>query len=533
VANIILSVSDISISFGGLKAVNNVSLEVHQGSLTALIGPNGAGKTTLFALISGFLKPNQGSVRYCGQDITGQAPHINAVAGMTRTFQIVQPFAAQTVLENIAVGAHLHYPIRHAALEFAHHIALRVGLDGQINKPASDLTVAGRKRLELARALAAKPKLLLLDEVLAGLNPQEIAEMIPVIRGIAQQGVTVLMIEHVMQAVMNLAEHIWVLAQGELIAQGKPNEITQNKKVIEAYLGAGAADRLNQTDRALKDNARQIDKGCPTHVADAACATNYKVTSEATPKVSVTTPSSNETQYNESLLVVTGLRGGYGRTEVLRGIDLTVNRGETVALLGSNGAGKTTFNQMICGLVPTQSGLVKFNDIDITGAHYTHIVTRGLIQVPEGRKIFPNLTVLENLELGSFSRARERRQENIEYVFNTFPRLRERTKQLAGTMSGGEQQMLAIGRGLMAEPILLILDEPSLGLSPRLVEEMFELIQKLRQTGLSILLVEQNVAQSLDIADRVYVMENGALKFSGLPSGLLGSDELRRSYLGL
>lgn len=499
--NHILSVSGISISFGGLKAVNNVSLDVPQGSLTALIGPNGAGKTTLFALMSGFLKPTHGTVTYLGQDITGQAPHINAVAGMTRTFQIVQPFAAQTVLENIAVGAHLHYPSRHEALSFARDIALQVGLDSQIDKPAADLTVAGRKRLELARALAAKPKLLLLDEVLAGLNPQEISEMIPVIRQVTQQGVTVLMIEHVMQAVMNLAEHIWVLAQGELIAQGKPSAITQNSKVIEAYLGAGAAARLNEPEQANRQTAQVV--------------------------------ISTATQPAKVLLDVSGLRGGYGRTEVLRGIDLTVNKGETVALLGSNGAGKTTFNQMICGLVPTQSGQVKFDGADITGAHYTDIVPRGLIQVPEGRKIFPNLTVIENLELGSYARAQSRRNANIEYVFNTFPRLRERTKQLAGTMSGGEQQMLAIGRGLMAEPTLLILDEPSLGLSPRLVEEMFELIQKLRKTGLSILLVEQNVAQSLDTADRVYVMENGTLKFSGLPSDLMGSDELRRAYLGL
>ena len=505
----ILSVSGISISFGGLKAVNNVSLDVPKGSITALIGPNGAGKTTLFALISGFLKPNQGTVTYCGQDITGQAPHINAVAGMTRTFQIVQPFAAQTVLENIAVGAHLHYSNRHAAFSFASDIAAQVGLDSQIDKPAADLTVAGRKRLELARALAAKPKLLLLDEVLAGLNPQEISEMIPVIRNVTQQGVTVLMIEHVMQAVMNLAEHIWVLAQGELIAQGNPSHITQNRQVIEAYLGAGAAARLNEPHRK-----------------------NQSTISVTTNEPSKQVNSVSNHQANP-LLEVSGLRGGYGRTEVLRGIDLKVNKGETVALLGSNGAGKTTFNQMICGLIPTQAGQVKFAHVDITGAHYTDIVPQGLIQVPEGRKIFPNLTVLENLELGSFSRARARRGENIEYVFETFPRLRERTKQLAGTMSGGEQQMLAIGRGLMAEPILLILDEPSLGLSPRLVEEMFALIRKLRDTGLSILLVEQNVAQSLDTADRVYVMENGALKFNGLPSDLMGSDELRRAYLGL
>ena len=241
-----LRLQGLGISFGGLRAVHDVSLELPAGSLAALIGPNGAGKTTLFALMSGFLKPNLGRVFYQGHDITGRAPHLNAREGMTRTFQIVQPFAAQTVRENIAVGAHLHEPRRAAALAAAEQVAQRVGLASQLDKPAADLTVAGRKRLELGRALAAQPRLLLLDEVLAGLNPQEIAEMIPVVRGIAETGVTVLMIEHVMQAVMNLAQQVWVLAQGQLIAHGTPTQVTRDERVIEAYLGPGAAARLRE-----------------------------------------------------------------------------------------------------------------------------------------------------------------------------------------------------------------------------------------------------------------------------------------------
>jgi branched-chain amino acid transport system ATP-binding protein len=234
-----------------------------------------------------------------------------------------------------------------------------------------------------------------------------------------------------------------------------------------------------------------------------------------------------------ALLELKALRSGYGRVEVLHGIDLTVGGGEIVALLGSNGAGKSTLNNTVCGLIAARGGAVFFDGQDLSQAHYRDIVLAGLIQVPEGRKIFPNLSVLENLELGSFTRARERRGQNLDKVFGIFPRLKERTAQKAGTLSGGEQQMLAIGRGLMAEPRLLILDEPSLGLSPLLVEEMFALIRQLHEDGLAVLLVEQNVGESLAIADRAYVLENGLVRFSGAPAELLASDELRRSYLGL
>jgi len=234
-----------------------------------------------------------------------------------------------------------------------------------------------------------------------------------------------------------------------------------------------------------------------------------------------------------ALLSVEGLRSGYGRVEVLRGVDLQVRAGETVALLGSNGAGKSTLNNTVSALVPAWSGRVVFDGADLTRARSREVVRAGLIQVPEGRRVFPNLSVLENLELGSYARGRERRSANLAKVFEVFPKLRDRERQLAGTLSGGEQQMLAIGRGLMAEPKLLILDEPSLGLSPLLVEEMFALIGRLHEQGLAVLLVEQNVGQSLAIADRAYVLENGAVRFSGTPAELLRSPELKRAYLGV
>jgi branched-chain amino acid transport system ATP-binding protein len=243
-AEALLRVEQVSKRFGGLLAVDRASFTAETGRITALIGPNGAGKTTLFAIITGFLAPSAGHVRYAGADITGEAPHRLARRGIARTFQIVQPFTGLTVRENIAVGAHLSRPARAEALAAAGELAHAVGLGLALDRPAASLTVAGRKRLELARALAIEPRLLLLDEVLAGLNPSEIRDMVPIVRGIRDRGITIVMIEHVMQAVMSLAEHVFVLSDGSIIAQGSPQAIANDPRVVEAYLGRGAAGHM-------------------------------------------------------------------------------------------------------------------------------------------------------------------------------------------------------------------------------------------------------------------------------------------------
>ena len=246
----LLRVENVSKRFGGLLAVDSASFSVESGSIAGLIGPNGAGKTTLFALISGFEKPTSGRILFRGVDIGALAPHKRAALGIARTVQIAQPFAGLSVRENIAVGAHLRHAGRDEALAKAAAVSRLVGLADRLDMSASSLTVAGRKRLELARALATEPTLLLLDEVLAGLNPSEVRDVIPVIQQIRSAGVTVLMVEHVMQAVMSLCEHVFVLAQGRIIAEGSPATVTKDPGVIEAYLGHGAAARLAARERA-------------------------------------------------------------------------------------------------------------------------------------------------------------------------------------------------------------------------------------------------------------------------------------------
>ena len=233
------------------------------------------------------------------------------------------------------------------------------------------------------------------------------------------------------------------------------------------------------------------------------------------------------------MIKVNQLHAGYDLVNVLRDVTIEIGDGEIVAVLGSNGVGKTTLNNTLSGLIKPTSGEIYFDNVLISGRDPVEIVEMGLIHVPEGRKLFPNLSVRENLELGSYRRGKVNRATNFERVLEIFPKLKDRIRQTAGTLSGGEQQMVAIGRGLMSDPRILLLDEPSLGLSPLLVEQMFTLIKQINDDGLSIILVEQNVIQSLAIADRAYVLEGGTVSLSGRADELKENSNLKKSYLGL
>jgi branched-chain amino acid transport system ATP-binding protein len=234
-----------------------------------------------------------------------------------------------------------------------------------------------------------------------------------------------------------------------------------------------------------------------------------------------------------SLLQIDGLRAGYGDVQILRDVSLAVQEGQIVALIGANGAGKTTTLRAISGLIAARAGAIRFKDRAIHNWPSHRIVSAGLVQVPEGRHLFAHMTVQENLELGSIRRGRERRRRSIEEVFALFPRLGERRRQLAGTLSGGEQQMLAIGRALMTRPRMLMLDEPSLGLAPLIVADIFRIVQEVREAGATVLIVEQNAVQTLAMADYGYVLENGEIVLEGSGDALLKNEAVRNAYLGL
>ncbi|MCL5735407.1 MAG: ATP-binding cassette domain-containing protein, partial [Actinobacteria bacterium] len=508
----LLSIKDASVTFGGLKAVSDVSFDVKEGTITALIGPNGAGKTTLFNAISRQQHLSGGHISFDGMPLTKLSPANAARLGMARTFQNLRIFVNMSVLENVLTGCHRHersgfwscclgLPRQRAeecrSRTRAMDALALVGLADQADKPAASLPYGQQRLVEIARALASEPRLLMLDEPAAGMNASERADLVRKISTIRDAGITVLLVEHDIALVMGISDPVNVLDYGRLIASGSPESVRQNEAVIQAYLGTGSG------------------KGPEV------CAGSEAGRAEPCPEPEVA-------------LTVDDIVASYGSIQALHGVSLSVGKGEVVAVLGANGAGKTTLLNTISGLIHPASGKVTYMGEDITGVPAEKINARGICQIPEGRQLFPTLTVEDNLLMGASGKREWQKGygDDIAFVYELFPILAERRKQLAKTLSGGEQQMLAIGRGLMAQPTMLLLDEPSMGLAPRAVERIFDALRRLNAQGITMLMVEQNADMALSLAGRVAVIQTGSVVLSGESSQLREDDRLRAAYLG-
>lgn len=543
----LLTVKDLGKSFGGVKAVDGISFELEAGELLALIGPNGAGKSTTFNMVNGQLQADRGSIQLAGKELVGLAPRDIWRLGVGRTFQIAETFSSLTVIENVQMAL-----LSHAGQVFSFFKTARahertralelleqVGMASQADRPCSALAYSDVKRVELAIALANRPRLLLMDEPTAGMAPKERnALMVLTKKLVLEQQIAVLFTEHSMDVVFAHADRMIVLARGRLIAQGKADDIRKDAKVQEVYFGSGATFEGEASGAALTAQAQQstddLAKGLPKDQV-AHEAHNVLIPAQSVEDGYKDLSARGETQ---PLLSVQSLKAWYGAAQILYDVNFQVKRGEVVALMGRNGAGKSTTMKALMGLLEKRTGDVQFMGRDISKDAAHRIAASGLGYVPEDRRIFTDLTVLENLEVG---RQKARLWPDgsaaptwtVQQLFTLFPNLGEMPRRPGGQMSGGEQQMLTVARSLMGNPYLVLLDEPSEGVAPVIVEQMVQMILELKKQGVSILLSEQNLHFARLVCDRAYVLEKGQIRFSGTMAELDANEHVRQTYLSV
>ena len=471
----LLAVQGLTKRFGGLVAAKDITFQVRPGEILGLIGPNGSGKSTVMQLIMGLHRPNAGSVQVSGVDVAGWPPHRIARQGVGIVFQHSRPLHRQTVLENIMLGLlpdklSRVFAQRHIR-EKAQEIAARVGLSRVLNRKPSSLAFADLRRMELAKAIARDPKVVLIDEPFAGLTSGEVDAFAQLIGDFRSAGRAVLLVDHNVKSIAALADRIFAMYLGERIAEGTAEEVTRDPTVRRVYLGGG----IDVASRPAK------------------------------------------TARSTALLQVEDVSVLYGKAQALDRVSIHVDEGEFVSVVGLNGAGKTTLFNAISGLLPF-SGRIGWVGADLRGRSPASIARAGVVQCPESRELFGEMSVRENLDLAGQHLTHVQASEQLEWLYDLFPRLKDRERQIARTLSGGEQQMLAIARSLMMRPKLLILDEPTLGLAPLILEQISDALEQLRNNSpITVLLGEQNVTFALPHADRIYVLEHARIVWEGEP----------------
>jgi ABC-type branched-subunit amino acid transport system ATPase component len=537
----LLKVDSVSVSFGGLQALAAVTIDVPAGEVTGLIGPNGAGKTTLFNVITGLQPANSGKVELDDRDISGAKPHKRARLGIGRTFQRLETFGTLSVRDNVLVAAEMRKGWsreRFRPGELAEELIQRVGLAKVAEERVDKLPTGTQRLVEMARALATKPRVILLDEPSSGLNEEETDQLAELLRELASTGLGIMLVEHDMGLVMSACDHIHVLDFGRIIAYGTPEEVQANPLVRAAYLGEGDDEEIVPDEQeAILREVSALEAEVEEEAADAADAGgsangegDHAVAAAAVaagaagppPGATTTTPTPG------AALELLDVRAAYGTIDVLHGVNISIPPGQVFALLGPNGAGKSTTLKVASGQLAPVAGTVHFMGQRVNGWPSDKLARAGLCTIPEGRGVFPNLTVLENLRMITYSGVSLSDVE--ERAYHRFPRLQERRKQVAGTLSGGEQQMLAMARAMATNPKVLLLDELSMGLAPLIVEELYEVVKRIASEDVSILIVEQFAHEVLGVTDVAAIMLHGRIQLVGKPHDV--AEALQAAYLG-
>ena len=568
----LLSVRNLGKSFQGLQAVADVNMDLASGQVIGIIGPNGSGKSTTINLICGFLKPDSGQISLRGRTVTGLSATDMAEQGVSRTFQNGRVFPTMSVEENVAVGFHRRLEARRPFRRLERWpilrwiplltqtwltlvpgpacgreaVAERKAVQSEIDRfserleehrtqAAYTLSYANRRRTEIARAHVSSPDILVLDEPTAGMNQSETAEVLQQLLELKAQGQTMLLVEHKIDLIEALCDQVIAMDGGRIIASGLPRQVSADPRVITAYLGdrrpRNDAPMNGQADVLARQNAlAPVTAAEPIDGQDPDSApTRLRAKAEASDDEGKPTAEGERT-----LLSLDGVDVSYGPVKALDHVSLRIPQGGIVSLLGGNASGKSTTMKTILGLLAPKKGTIHLDGREITHTPTKDRVRSGIASVPEARRVFAAMSVEENLRMGAFTqRERNQIEQDLDAIYERFPRLAERRRQQAGTLSGGEQQMLAFGRALMSHPRLICMDEPTMGLSPKLVDQVLEQIVSLRdQLGISILLVEQQAELALSIADYGYVLQNGLIRLEGPARKLLNDERVRQAYLG-